>query len=466
MRAREFIVEYKHDITKKNWFEKIWQRGMVDRTFTPQLHNMLKDEWLAYEQAKQDNDQERVQRSMDSMDQWVTTQIQALERADPSPNKQYVQWMLRLWTNPHGVSRIEDITSTTSEMLHRYHELKQRNKLPQELRDINRFQTSLSLEKLHDEVDRLYDLLNKADAAAMPKGNAREVWNDSNFRIIVPEDEAAACYYGQGTRWCTAATKGDNRFDYYNESGSIYILIPKKAEYEGEKYQLHASTYQVMDERDDPYYIGNLLGRFPNLKQILRKIERKANDDITDGFGDWVELMSDAEIEKGVADWNNQAAEHFKEWGLTLELTDLVRAAKKRGEIADVQKTWEKVRKVLLDILANSTVSVTDFYDAATQIHKKGETAATNASYDFAKILSRAWKYNLIEALKSGYTGKNAKVSLERPEWDIAVRVLDSEADVWKESSAAWEDGDWYFTPNAENPDHPDYAGDDYNEDF
>jgi hypothetical protein len=450
MRAREFIVEYKHDITKKNWFEKIWQRGMVDRTFTPQLHNMLKDEWLAYEQAKQDNDQERVQRSMDSMDQWVTTQIQALERADPSPNKQYVQWMLRLWTNPHGVSRIEDITSTTSEMLHKYHELKQRNKLPQELRDINRFQTSLSLEKLHDEVDRLYDLLNKADAAAMPKGNAREVYNGPNFRLIVPEDEAAACYYGQGTRWCTAATKGHNMFDHYSKDGPIYILIPKKPEYEGEKYQLHGASRQSMDERDQPYYIGNLLGRFPELKEILFS---------TDDFYSWVEIMPDAHIEDGVATWNAYAEKHFKEWGLTQVLTSWTRTAKNRGEIVDVQKTWEKVRKVLLDLLANSEVSVADFYDAATRMHNKGDTGATDAEYDFARILSSAWKYNLVEALRTGYTGENAKVSLERPEWDITVRVIDSEADTWKDSTAIW-DGDegWEFSIN--DPEDPRYNED------
>jgi len=195
-----------------------------------------------------------------------------------------------------------------------------------------------------------------------------------------------------------------------------------------------------MDERDQPYYIGNLLGRFPELKEILFS---------TDDFYSWVEIMPDAFVEDGVATWNAYAAKHFKEWGLTQVLTGWTRTAKNRGEIVDVQKTWEKVRKVLLDLLANSEVSVADFYDAATQTHIKGDTGATDAENEFARILSYAWKYNLIEALKAGYLGVNAKVSLEHPEWDITVRVIDSEANAWKDSTAEWSnDEGWEFSIN------------------
>ena len=444
MRAREFIVEYKRDITMKNWYDKILRQQMVDKTYTTHAQNEIRD-WLE-KRARG----ELTQLEQELLDQSVEMIVRQFESADPSPNKQYVQWMLRIWTNPNGVGRIEDVTSTTAEMLHKYHELKQRNRLPIDIRDINQVKDMRTLEKLHDDVDRLYALLDKDKIAAMPKGSAREVYNGPDFRLIVPEDEAAACYYGQGTRWCTAATKGHNMFDHYSKAGPIYILIPKKPEYEGEKYQLHGASRQSMDERDQPYYIGNLLGRFPELKEILFS---------TDDFYSWVEIMPDAFVEDGVATWNAYAAKHFKEWGLTQVLTGWTRTAKNRGEIVDVQKTSEKVRKVLLDLLKNSQVSITDFYDTATQIHAKGETAATNASYEFAKILSRAWRYNLIATLRSGYTGKNAKVSLERPEWDIAVRVLDSEAGVWEDSTAEWSnDEGWEFSIN--DPKDPRYDED------
>jgi len=236
MRAREFIVEYKRDITMKNWYDKILRQQMVDKTYTTHAQNEIRD-WLE-KRARG----ELTQLEQELLDQSVEMIVRQFESADPSPNKQYVQWMLRIWTNPNGVGRIEDVTSTTAEMLHKYHELKQRNRLPIDIRDINQVKDMRTLEKLHDDVDRLYALLDKDKIAAMPKGSAREVYNGPDFRLIVPEDEAAACYYGQGTRWCTAATKGHNMFDHYSKAGPIYILIPKKPEYEGEKYQLHGAS--------------------------------------------------------------------------------------------------------------------------------------------------------------------------------------------------------------------------------
>ena len=49
----------------------------------------------------------------------------------------------------------------------------------------------------------------------------------------------AACYYGQGTRWCTAATRGKNYFSEYHNESPLLIILPKEPQYPGEKYQLH-----------------------------------------------------------------------------------------------------------------------------------------------------------------------------------------------------------------------------------
>jgi hypothetical protein len=80
-------------------------------------------------------------------------------------------------------------------------------------------------------------------------------------RVIQPEDTSAACYYGQGTRWCTAADS-NNMFDRYNRDGPMYILLPTKAQYEGEKYQVHPDSGQYMDEQDRDVDAGDLIERF------------------------------------------------------------------------------------------------------------------------------------------------------------------------------------------------------------
>ena len=71
----------------------------------------------------------------------------------------------------------------------------------------------------------------------------------------------AACYYGQGTRWCTAADS-NNMFDRYNQDGDMYILIPTKPKYEGEKYQVHPASGQYMDEQDRDVEADDLVKRF------------------------------------------------------------------------------------------------------------------------------------------------------------------------------------------------------------
>jgi hypothetical protein len=71
------------------------------------------------------------------------------------------------------------------------------------------------------------------------KGSAFTLYEDDKWRVIVPQDEPASCYYGQGTRWCTSATKARNMFSYYNNIAPLLIAIPKDPFKPGEKYQLH-----------------------------------------------------------------------------------------------------------------------------------------------------------------------------------------------------------------------------------
>jgi hypothetical protein len=139
--------------------------------------------------------------------------------------------------------------------------------------DINKFRTYKDFE----DAIFPYDLTNKLhtddEKKVVNKGTSKEVYKDANVRIIVPADEAAACYYGQGTKWCTAGDK-ENRFDSYNSEGTLYIMLPTTPKYPGEKYQLHFSASQFMDPSDEPVDILELLQtRFPNTLEFFKKAE-------------------------------------------------------------------------------------------------------------------------------------------------------------------------------------------------
>ena len=186
--------------------------------------------------------------------------LTAIEQADPTPNKEYTQWLAKCYANE--AQKIEDITSKGTDWLKTYHQFKVKKILPDNLRNIANFKFSQLYDIIaNDELNAKLDAIE--NAPSKDKGTAQVVFDNSLVRIIVPQDETSACYYGQGTRWCTAA-KNNNMYDNYARDGDLYILLPKQPKYDGEKYQLHFASGQFMDEGDSPIsdMIALLTGRF------------------------------------------------------------------------------------------------------------------------------------------------------------------------------------------------------------
>lgn len=181
--------------------------------------------------------------------------LNAIEQADPTPNKEYAQWLAKCYANES--QKLEDITSKGTDWLKKYHQFKVKKLLPDNLRNIANIKFSQLYDIVaNDELNAKLD--NIENAPSKNKGQAETVFDNARVRIIVPLDEAGACYYGQGTQWCTAA-KNNNMFDRYNKEGRMYILLPKNPQYDGEKYQLHFPSGQYMDERDNSINLNHIL---------------------------------------------------------------------------------------------------------------------------------------------------------------------------------------------------------------
>ncbi len=178
----------------------------------------------------------------------------------------------------NGDGKIEDLNRNN--WLGLYDLAKKRRMLAPEHRDINRFKTYKQFE---DTMVANYDPDKIQPQEDLKDGAADKVFEDENVLVVVPEDEAAACKYGQGTRWCTAATRGRNYFADYDTDGPLFIIIPKKPKHPGEKYQLHPASDQYMDENDDPINLMHVFNRFPSLPN-LHVLEMKL--DVFYGFPD------------------------------------------------------------------------------------------------------------------------------------------------------------------------------------
>ena len=257
------LLEYKRDITATNLGKQLIDRlskeptirGDVGSIVGDLLNPRFPDSTYNY-----------------TLETGVVAILKLFEDVDPTPNKQYTEWLVRRYIDG-SIVRFEDVLSTWADLLHEYHRLKTRRLLPPELMDINKFKTEQDLKQLHKSV---LDIFNSTDEKVeVQKGESTEILNNSEVRIIIPEDQKAACYYGQGTRWCTAA-KNNNMYDNYD--WPLFILVPKNPTHEGEKYQVQVSGGDWMDETDSPVSVIDIVNRFPtiNLKEVFGKYDRDA----------------------------------------------------------------------------------------------------------------------------------------------------------------------------------------------
>ena len=259
MRYKE-LLEYKRDITANNLGEKFLSRLENDNSVDSDYDLDLSDE--------------------SELQEFISRKLEQVEKADPTSNNQYTEWLVRRYIDG-SISRFEDALSTWADFLHEYHTLKIHRQLPQQIADINRFKGRGSALRLMLRINTLYDEFQTArnEKEVMPKGDAKEILNNSEVRIIIPNDEASACYYGQGTRWCTAA-KNNNMFGgYSSHNHPLFILLPKNPTHDGEKYQVHLLENEWMDEEDTEVGAQEVIERFSNtdLKSVFEKYDTDAN---------------------------------------------------------------------------------------------------------------------------------------------------------------------------------------------
>jgi hypothetical protein len=97
--------------------------------------------------------------------------------------------------------------------------------------------------------------------------------NGDEWYIFIPNNDKAACVLGSGTEWCTTwgpdstnpkHKDRDNRFDYYNQQDSMYIIINKRDN--SDKYQFHVPSRQFMDKGDNQVDLNRF---FKNKEEVF-----------------------------------------------------------------------------------------------------------------------------------------------------------------------------------------------------
>jgi hypothetical protein len=257
MRAKEFLLEYNRQITAQNLGQSMfntfvkegpswWSRLSITadlRNPTPAVRNDVINQLLVL-----------------------------LERTDPTPHKEYVQWLAR--TYARGGVHFEDVITQVNQDLANFDRLKKRRLIKPPYNDINRYS---DFHLFAETVAQYEDQTTANDQLKQNRGKFKELYKDAQLRVIQPEDYEAACYYGKGSKWCTSGSSevSANMFDRYNSEGPLYIIIPAQAKYAGEKYQFHFPSMQFMNEKDRSIDVHELVSRYPQLAKLFNDQAKK-----------------------------------------------------------------------------------------------------------------------------------------------------------------------------------------------
>ena len=190
----------------------------------------------------------------------------------------YVQWLIKNYLSPsterqpgdNGYEReVKQVKDTFMEDLYKVTDdltkfEKFKNKLPQDMRDINK----LSPSSLYDAVkdfDLTIATTTKAERKSAPvHPGSKLLFDGPTWRVIEIKDKGAigkeaACFYGgnqKETRWCTSAP-GLTYFDRYIKDGPLYVVyksgdtdVSPETGLPKERYQFHFPSNQFMDKDD------------------------------------------------------------------------------------------------------------------------------------------------------------------------------------------------------------------------
>lgn len=184
--------------------------------------------------------------------------------------------------------------------------------LPANLRDISKYKTLGDLSNCEFAVNSTAAINLKKAARDLAQRESTTLFRQDRWRIVRVHTEAAARWWGMGTRWCTASRER-NSFDRYATRGPIFILLTPTG-----KYQLHPASDEVRDAADRPVDLEiTTRGSPPGFSKALNDISGDGDCPLSDSPFDDLARWSPAEPEVDERDAEEWRAGWF--WELELD---------------------------------------------------------------------------------------------------------------------------------------------------
>jgi len=190
-----------------------------------------------------------------------------IAQCDPTPEQRCLDWLAawrrRQWEigglrAPCGLHDLEAL----SVALERFEAV--RRQLPSVHRDINGYRTAQELMESEFLVHSHSGQRLRDAARALADEGSEMLFQHERWRLVRLKSQAAAQYWGRGTRWCTAAER-NNAFASYAQRGALLMLQTPQG-----RYQLSIGSWEFCDEADRPANLKRVLARAPaELRRIV-----------------------------------------------------------------------------------------------------------------------------------------------------------------------------------------------------
>jgi hypothetical protein len=158
-----------------------------------------------------------------------------------------------------------------------------------EIKDINQYKTfselNTDIQKYENRIRREVQTIEGADL----------VYEDDRFTVVAPLTTKASCYYGSGTKWCTASSADNTHFNNYMNEGKLFYFIDKTKPTSDRFYKVallkkFEGDESYFDAPDQKFTNGWILGT-----DELEKIKKVINDYMNSKYADKIELYKDKE---------------------------------------------------------------------------------------------------------------------------------------------------------------------------
>jgi hypothetical protein len=259
-------------------------------------------------------------------------------------------------------------------------------KLSQGLQKFDKVSTNLPITDLYQykSVGQLLSALSeyqgrqRREVKKVEGGNV--VYDDGRFFVVNPLTHESSCYYGKGTKWCTAA-ETDSHFKRYNEDGKLFYILDRTLPTNDPLYKVallrkfdgDKTYYDAKDETIKSGWIYNT----NKLNEILSSIDDYLNTE----YAQQIKIFTDKE-----------AAKKERERIERLRLQRILQDRREEAEQRRLDNEWElgpdcpeeglKAHALLNFLVDNNDVEALDNEDRTQISFLKSEIERLQTEYD------------------------------------------------------------------------------------